>query len=107
MTKRKKVNKNYSEEKVEFLLECIAIVLPVGEEDWNRELESQNANYPERNRDVLSIRRKFQKLYRKIGGSFNPTCHKNVREARRIRNLIIEKADAGNLTSESEEVNKM
>ena len=102
MAKTKKVNKNYSEE-VEFLLDCIEIVLPIGEEDWSRVLESHNGTYPERKRDVLSIRRKFQKLYRKTGGTGNPTCHKNVREARRIRNLIIEKADAGNLTSESEE----
>ena len=48
---------------MEFLLDSIEQVLPLGPEEWENVAETHAAYYPRQMRDTVSLRRKFQSLY--------------------------------------------
>ena len=88
----------FSVPELEFLLDCIKEVHPLGPEEWERVAEAHASGYPENNRDPLSLRRKFQALYNTKIPTGDPKCPKHVREAKRLRYSIEQRADSTNMS---------
>jgi hypothetical protein len=90
---RPSLSKNYSADEVMNLLDTLKQVLPIGGDEWKLALEFHSYEFP--GRDVESIRRKFSMLHRKKMGTGNPKCPTDVKQAKRIKQLIVNRADMG------------
>ena len=79
-------------------------IIPVTATAWERVAELHLSRYPDRQRSVDSLKRKFKELHNKIVPTGNPLCPPAVRRAKRIRYLIIDKMDASDLNEYNSEV---
>ena len=93
---------NYSLEEVDNLLELIDEILPLSVTQWEKIAEHHLSRYPDRNRSVDSIKRKFKELYSKKIPTGDPNCPQEVRRAKRLRRQIINSMNASDLNSEEE-----
>ena len=83
---------------MESMLTSIEQVLPIGPDEWERVADNHGSEFPNANREAQSLRRKFQALYNVRIPTGDPQCPAHVRKAKRIKNLIEERADASNLS---------
>ena len=68
-------------------------IKPIGKDEWEEVVRQHNQVYPERNLD--SIRRKYQTLHRMKKPTGDPDCPEHVRLAKRVKYSIAHKADLG------------
>ena len=92
----------YTQEETETLLSCIHEVIPIGPQDWENVLQKHYEKFPETDRDVTSIRRKYNKLHTARVPTGDPSCPPLVRQAKRIHRDIEEKMDAQEELNEEE-----
>ena len=92
----------YTQEETETLLSCIDEVVPIGPQEWENALHKHQALFPDTDRDVASIRRKFNKLQSTRIPTGDPNCPPLVRQAKRIQRNIEEKMDAQEELEEEE-----
>ena len=94
---------NYTHDEIMYMLENMKEVLPVGGLEWERVVNAHNALYPERGRDKDSLKRKFSDLHRKKPPTGDPNIPEEVREAKIIKRMIVEKVDIDTGSKEGEE----
>eukprot|EP00536_Pseudo-nitzschia_multiseries_P007992 jgi/Psemu1/19252/gm1.19252_g len=87
--------KNYSRSEVLELLYTLKATLPVGPEEWAQVAQIHNDNFPDTNRSVENLRRKYNDLYRKQIPTGDPNCPKEVKLAKRVKYLIKGKQGVG------------
>eukprot|EP00536_Pseudo-nitzschia_multiseries_P008746 jgi/Psemu1/21299/gm1.21299_g len=81
---RKKVGgKNYSRSEVLELLHTLKAILPVGPEGWAQAVQIHNDNFPDTDRSLQNLRRKYNDLYRKKIPTGDPNCPKEVKLAKK------------------------
>ena len=80
--------KNYSDQEVEYMLQCIRCVLPLGHEIWDRVAELHGVHWPMQGRTAESLKRKFQTLANQQPGTGNPNIPPLVAKAKEIREAI-------------------
>ena len=68
-------------------------IVPVGNPEWERIWERHNSCYPNQDRTVESLKRKFQELAKKKIPTGDPNCPPHVRFAKRIYRKIVEATD--------------
>ena len=68
-------------------------IVPVGNPEWERIWEKHNSCYPNQDRTVESLKRKFQELVKKKMKTGDPNCPPHVRFAKRIYRKIVEATD--------------
>ena len=74
------------------LLASIRSHLPISGDEWRAVQQEHLTAYPDADRTVDSLRRKFSSLHRSRVPTGDPNCPAEVREAKRIKCLIIERA---------------
>ncbi len=84
---------NYSNEEFEWLFTNMERILPVGSEQWNQVALLHANKYPQR--DLLSIRRKYNGFARLTIPTGDPFCPPLVKWARRIKWKIANKVELG------------
>jgi hypothetical protein len=95
MSGPKKVPKrgsNYSNDEITCLLDLIEEKKPIGQ-DWKEVEEEHNGYYPDTQRDVDSLKRKFATLYGSKMPTGDPSCPPVVRRAKRLAAML--SSDAG------------
>ena len=92
----------YTQEETETLLSCIHEVIPIGPQDWENVLTKHSEHFPDTERDVASIRHKYNKLQSARIPTGDPNCPPLVRQAKRIHRDIEEKMDAQEELNEEE-----
>ena len=75
------------------LLEVIEKILPLNPEDWDKVKYHFDKRYAANNRSVNAITNRFQSLYRTKEPTGSPNIPEEVRVAKQIRTMIIEKSD--------------
>jgi flagellum-specific peptidoglycan hydrolase FlgJ len=99
--KKKRISKprgyNYDDGEVIFMLESIESVLPIGRIGWDlvEAMHTEHPKYGRRGRTHLLLKNKFSRMVnmKKRSGDAEPPD--DVLEAKRVMNLMNEKADAG------------
>ncbi|KAF1325477.1 hypothetical protein FI667_g9156, partial [Globisporangium splendens] len=82
----------FTRKEVVSMLRVVKEMLPVSSEDWDDVHRAHSATYREVSRTADSLRRKFLALCRATTGS-GASCSNEVREAKRIRQFILQRAD--------------
>jgi hypothetical protein len=78
------------------LNEAIGRILPLGSDEWNQVADEHAELYPNYNRGVDSLRRKFKEMCGAKVPTGDPTCPPHIREAKRLYVLIQDRSDADN-----------
>ena len=86
----------FSSEEVEFLLNQVEEILPIGQLAWERVLSIHEQQFANMNRNVQSLQCKFSALYNHKIPTGDPKCPPAVRRAKRIWQSIVEKMDVSN-----------
>ena len=68
-------------------------IVPVGNPEWELIWEQHNSCYPNQDRTIESLKRKFQELAKKKIPTGDPNCPPHVRFAKRIYRKIVEATD--------------
>jgi hypothetical protein len=79
---------------MDFMLDAIEQILPMGPDEWDRVADMHITAYPDANRDGLSLRRKFAALYSVLMQTGDPHCPPHVRRAKRLRVNLVQRSDA-------------
>jgi hypothetical protein len=93
---RRPGTKNYSNDELMSLLQCIRSVLPLGRDMWQIVADLHANNFPHCNRDAQSIQRKYLKLDNEQPGSGNPNMPRVTLLAKEIKEAINVKAGVSN-----------
>ena len=72
-------NATYDREEQMHLFEIISDVLPISGDDWDEVLSRHNEKYASKNRDIVSIRRKFSNTHKIKCPTGNPYMPDHVR----------------------------
>jgi len=83
----------FSSEEVEYLLDQVEEILPIGQLAWERVLSIHELRFANMNQNVQSHQRKFFALYNHKIPTGDPNCPPAVRRAKRIYRSIVEKMD--------------
>ena len=83
----------FKRQEVDGLLELLDEHLPLAKEEWDHVLCLHAERYPDYNRTVDSLKRKFASLHRRKVPTGDPTISPDVEKAKRIRYSITERAD--------------
>ena len=75
------------------LLEGVREFLPISGQEWDLVANRHSAYHPELDRTADHLKKKFNELARRTIPTGDPNCPADVREAKAIRHLIIEKSD--------------
>ena len=75
------------------LLGIIEVILPLNPEDWERVKEEHDKTYASKNRSVNALIGRFQTLHRTVEPTGDPNIPEEVRIAKTLRNMILEKTD--------------
>ncbi len=75
----------YGKTEIQMLLDNCKEIIPVSLSEWNRVAERLHEMYPERNRTVESVRRKFHALVRVTGHTDSPNIPHSVIRAKQIK----------------------
>ena len=84
---------NYSDDEVHFLLSSVRSRLPIGPEEWKLVENDHKEKFPEVERSYGSLRKKFNSYANARIETGSPNCPPEVREAKRIVELIKQDAD--------------
>jgi hypothetical protein len=84
---------NYGIEETTCLLDIMERILPIGPDEWKRVVDEHSITYC--GRTLTSIRRRYQTLYRKQAPTGSPNMPEDVRQAKRIKHKIGNKAMLG------------
>jgi hypothetical protein len=84
---------NYTREEMMNFLEIMEQIKPIGGEEWDEVYQQHSIGYP--GRDINSLRRKYGTLYRKGIPTGDPDCPPEVRQAKRVKYMIGDKANIG------------
>ena len=90
---RKAGTGNYTRDECLHLFTIMQRILPIGPEEWQEVAIEHAQTYP--GRDEPSIRRKYNSLHRKNIPTGDPTMPPEVREAKRTKYMIADKANIG------------
>ena len=90
---RKSRKGNYLPDETMFLLDILQRVRPIGPEEWQQCANKHTARYI--GCGVESIRRKFSDLYKKSVPTGDPNCREDVKQAKRIKWAIGDRAADG------------
>ena len=90
---RKAGTGNYTRDECLHLFTIMQRILPIGPEEWQEVAIEHAQTYP--GRDEPSIRRKYHSLHRKNIPTGDPTMPPEVREAKRTKYMIADKANIG------------
>lgn len=85
----------FSQTEVDRLLHHVDCLKPLCREEWDGVLAAHTNEFPEENRTVDSLKRKFASLHRRKIPTGDPLCPDDVRRAKRIRYAMTERADVG------------
>ena len=77
------------------MLDALEEILLIGPDEWNEVVEQHNMRFPNPGRDMYAIRRKYMTLQRKTIPTGNPKCPPEVKQAKRIKYKLGQKADLG------------
>ena len=91
-------SRNFGLDKLHFMLDYLEKILPIGPDEWEQVMQHHNHAYPKPGRDVYAIRRKYMTLQRKTIPTGDPTCPPEVKQAKRIKYKLGQKADLGDAT---------
>ena len=86
---------NWTDTEVGDMLDVMATIEPISNWDWECVQQQHYRAYVSQNRNVDSIKRKYNQLRRTTVPTGDPTCSPNVRRAIHIFNQIGERADVG------------
>eukprot|EP00536_Pseudo-nitzschia_multiseries_P011901 jgi/Psemu1/30446/gm1.30446_g len=70
------------------LLHTLKGILPVGPKEWAQVAQIHKDNFPDTDRSVQDLHRKYGDLYPKKAPTGNPNCPKEVKLAKRVKWLI-------------------
>ena len=87
--------RNLSKDDLLFLLDALEEILPIGPDKWNEVVEQHNMRFPTPGRDMYAIRRKYMTLQRKTIPTGDPKYPAEVKQAKRIKYKLGQKADLG------------
>ena len=90
----------YSQEEVDNFLDALEEILPVTATGWERVAEIHLSRYPDQQRGIDSLKRKFKELHNKKVPTGDPLCPPAIRRAKRLKYSIIDKMDASDLNEE-------
>jgi hypothetical protein len=94
---------SYSKEEVDSFLDNVEEYLPISLTAWERVAEVHLSRYPDLNRTVDSLKRKFKELHNKKNPTGDPLCPPAVCRANCLRVEIINRLDASDLNLEEGE----
>ena len=77
------------------LFEHIEAILPISAPEWEQVEHRHHSRYPDRARTGDQLRKKFNSLAKTAIPTGDPNIPPDVREAKRIRELIFQKSDGG------------
>ena len=89
------VRRHYSRQEVLSLIASVEEVVPISAPEWEQVEQQHASRYPEANRSVEQLRKKFHDLARRNIPTGDPNIPVEVREAKRVRALIYQKSDGG------------
>ena len=92
-TKTAKRGSGYSRQEVDSFLDTAEVHLPIGQEECEAVAAVHAVRFPDKQRDYISLRRKFHKLSKTGPGTGDPNCPTEVRQAKRILREIKKKAE--------------
>jgi len=98
---RRSGSKNYSNDELLSLLQCIKRVLPIGQDMWEMVARLHAINYPQHQRDGKSIKTKYLRLANEKPSTGNPIMPESTRLAKEIKQAIDLKV--GNTNPDSED----
>jgi hypothetical protein len=101
MRQRRSGTKNYSNDELLSLLQCIKCVLPIGQDMWEMVARLHAMNYPQHQRDGKSIKTKYLCLANEKPSTGNPNMPESTRLAKEIKQAIDLKV--GNTNPDSED----
>ena len=81
-------------------LDTLEEILPVTATGWERVAEIHLSRYPDQQRGIDSLKRKLRELHSKKVPTGDPLCPPAIRQAKRLKYLIIDKMDASDLNEE-------
>ena len=85
---------SFKNAEVKIILDFIEEVLPIGGTEWDRILEMHEERFPDHNRTLTSIKRKYQDLHRKRVPTGDPKCPPLVKRAKHIHYAIQQRSEA-------------
>lgn len=92
----RRVNRrNYTLAETLSLIEAVEEILPLCGPEWEQVEHRHASRYPELTRTSEQLKRKFNELARRVSPTGDPTIPQDVREAKRVRALMIEKTEGG------------
>jgi len=83
--------RNYGEDELLHLFQIMERIIPIGKEEWDRTEMEHNKTFP--GRTAQQLRRQYNEKAKKSIPTGNPNCPAEVKAAKRVRRLMIEKAD--------------
>ena len=89
------VRRHYSRQEVLSLIASVEEIVPISAPEWEQVEQQHASRYPEANRSVEQLRKKFHDLARRNIPTGDPNIPVEVREAKRVRALIYQKSDGG------------
>eukprot|EP00536_Pseudo-nitzschia_multiseries_P015274 jgi/Psemu1/41848/gm1.41848_g len=92
---RRSGGKNYSRSEVLELLHTLKAILPVGPEEWAQVAQIHKDNFPDTDRSVQNLCRKYNDLYCKKIPAGDPNCPKEVKLAKKVKWWIKGKEGVG------------
>ena len=84
---RKSGSTNFSPAELDYMLNILENILPIGPDEWNEVAQELYKRFPI-GRDALAIRRKFMALHRRTGPTGDPNCPPEVIRAKKIKRMI-------------------
>jgi hypothetical protein len=91
---------NFTAAELDSFLDAVEEVMPLSATQWEDVAEAHLTRYPDFERTVTSLKRKFKELYTKRVSTGDPHCPPAVRKAKRLKHAIVELMDGTDLQSE-------
>jgi hypothetical protein len=82
----------FKQDEVEYLMECMENILPMGKVEWDKLAERYNKRFPSRPRKMVNLRNQFNTYAKAKPPTGDPDCPPLVSRAKRIVELTKEKA---------------
>jgi hypothetical protein len=84
---------NFSTTELETFLEFNEEHLPIGQMEWETVEQRHSLLYPEQQRTIESLKRKFRKLYNTKAPTGNPNIPPHIRKAKELKQKINDRAE--------------
>jgi hypothetical protein len=82
----------FKQEEVEYLMDCMEDILPMGKVEWEKLTERYNKRFPSRQRKMVNLRNQYNTYAKMKPPTGNPDCPPLVRRAKIIVKRTTEKA---------------